>query len=285
MKRTYSLALAIYLIGSTKTFGFTETEVMTDLPSADEVIELALAQAEERDTQRLEASYTFYTLSKSEKLDKKGKPKKVETRRFINVPYKGHTHARLIEIDGAPVGPDINEAVRRGLAYLSEDRAGKGLFLGRSVIENTTIVSLRRYTKGLIRRAAEREATLARAAELSIKIARPDDPIDTLSGGNQQKVALAKWLQTDPQILLLDEPTRGVDVGAKQDVYGLMNEWTSRGIAIILITSEMPELLAMSDRILVMHRGRATAELSGEEATADRVLEAAMGKRVETVGG
>ena len=105
--------------------------------------------------------------------------------------------------------------------------------------------------------------------------------VGELSGGNQQKVALAKWLQTDPQVLLLDEPTRGVDVGAKHEVYQLMNEWTSRGIAIILITSEMPELLAMSDRIIVMHRGRITAELDRDEATADRVLEAAMGRRAE----
>jgi ABC-type sugar transport system ATPase subunit len=98
-----------------------------------------------------------------------------------------------------------------------------------------------------------------------------------LSGGNQQKVAIAKWLQARPQLLLLDEPTRGIDVGAKQDIYQLMNEWTAQGIAILLITSEMPELLALSDRVVVMHRGRVAAEFSHAEAAPDAVLAAAMG--------
>jgi ABC-type sugar transport system ATPase subunit len=102
-----------------------------------------------------------------------------------------------------------------------------------------------------------------------------------LSGGNQQKVALAKWLLTQPRVLLLDEPTRGVDVGAKREIYELMNTWTGQGIAILLVTSEMSELLAMSDRILVMHRGKITAQLAREQATADAVLEAAMGKPME----
>ena len=118
---------------------------------------------------------------------------------------------------------------------------------------------------------------------LNLRAASLDMVVAELSGGNQQKVALAKWLQTGPRLLLLDEPTRGVDVGAKHEVYQLMNEWTSQGIAIILITSEMPELLAMSDRIVVMHRGRITAEYTRDEATADRILEAAMGKQTETL--
>jgi ABC-type sugar transport system ATPase subunit len=102
-----------------------------------------------------------------------------------------------------------------------------------------------------------------------------------LSGGNQQKVVLAKWLQTRPKLLLLDEPTRGVDVGAKREIYQLMNQLTAQGIAILLITSELPELLAMSDRIAVMHRGRLTAEFTSEQATAERILEAAMGKEYQ----
>ena len=99
----------------------------------------------------------------------------------------------------------------------------------------------------------------------------------SLSGGNQQKVVLAKWLATEPKLLLLDEPTRGIDVGAKREIYQLMNEWTARGITILLITSELPELLAMSDRIIVLHRGKVTAELNRHNASADRVLAAAMG--------
>ena len=107
--------------------------------------------------------------------------------------------------------------------------------------------------------------------------------VGELSGGNQQKVVLAKWLETDPRVLLLDEPTRGVDVGAKHEIYELMNQWTAQGIGILLITSEMPELLAMSDRIVVMHRGRVTARFARGEATPDRVLEAAMGKQMENL--
>jgi ABC-type sugar transport system ATPase subunit len=98
-----------------------------------------------------------------------------------------------------------------------------------------------------------------------------------LSGGNQQKVVLAKWVQTEPKVLLLDEPTRGIDIGAKQEIYQLMSEWARQGMAILWITTEMSELLAMSDRVLVMHRGRAAAEFSGSEMAAHRILEAAMG--------
>lgn len=105
MKRAFLLALAIYLVGDSGTPGFTETGETTDLPSADEVIQRALAQAEQTDQQNLEASYTFYSLSKSEKLDKEGQPKEVETRRFLNVPHQGHSYARLIEIDGRPLDP------------------------------------------------------------------------------------------------------------------------------------------------------------------------------------
>jgi len=101
--------------------------------------------------------------------------------------------------------------------------------------------------------------------------------VSTLSGGNQQKVVLAKWLNTQPRVLLLDEPTRGVDVGAKREIYQLMDEWGAAGHAIVLITSELPELLLMSDRIMVMHRGRVTAMLDRDEATQEKVLHAAMG--------
>jgi ABC-type sugar transport system ATPase subunit len=101
--------------------------------------------------------------------------------------------------------------------------------------------------------------------------------VATLSGGNQQKVVLGKWINAQPRVLLLDEPTRGVDVGAKQEIYELMNSWRRAGHAIVLITSELPELLLMSDRIIVMHRGRAVAELDRATATPERILHAAMG--------
>jgi ABC-type sugar transport system ATPase subunit len=165
---------------------------------------------------------------------------------------------------------------------LTNDRKATGLVLSMSVIANATLADLRRLApRGWRSPTRERQATAALSHSLNLRAASLDMEVGELSGGNQQKVALAKWLATDPQLLLLDEPTRGVDVGAKQEIYQLMNAWTSRGIAIILITSEMPELLAMSDRILVMHRGRITAELSHDGASADRVLEAAMGKQIE----
>ena len=102
-----------------------------------------------------------------------------------------------------------------------------------------------------------------------------------LSGGNQQKVVLAKWMQTEPKVLLLDEPTRGIDIGAKQDIYRLMRAWAARGMAILLITTEMPELLALSDRIVVLYRGRVAGEFSGAQASAQTVLEAAMGMEMD----
>jgi ABC-type sugar transport system ATPase subunit len=122
--------------------------------------------------------------------------------------------------------------------------------------------------------------TADHARTLGLRAASLTMEVSALSGGNQQKVALAKWLQTTPQVLLLDEPTRGIDVGAKREVYQLMNTLTAQGMAILLITSELPELLAMSDRILVMHRGRITAEFERAAATAERVLQAAMGETV-----
>jgi ABC-type sugar transport system ATPase subunit len=128
-----------------------------------------------------------------------------------------------------------------------------------------------RYSPGWwLRNRREHACALRQRKAFGIKVNQVEQPVATLSGGNQQKVVLAKWLETQPRVLLLDEPTRGVDVGAKHEIYELMNQWTQAGIAILLITSEMPELLALSDRILVMHRGRVTAELSREQASQER---------------
>ncbi|HPA42203.1 MAG TPA: ATP-binding cassette domain-containing protein, partial [Candidatus Hydrogenedentes bacterium] len=124
----------------------------------------------------------------------------------------------------------------------------------------------------------ETGAARGHAERFGIRAATLTQPVETLSGGNQQKVVLAKWLDTNPRVLLLDEPTRGVDVGAKHEIYELMNRWTSAGITILLITSEMPELLAMSDRILVLYQGRILREFGRGEATQESVLAAAMGR-------
>ena len=190
-------------------------------------------------------------------------------------------------LDGKPISIGRpRRAIDRGMAMLTNDRKATGLVLSMSIIANATLSDLRRLSSfGWRRPGRERQTTAELGRSLNLRAASLEMNAAELSGGNQQKVALAKWLQTGPRLMLLDEPTRGVDVGAKHEVYQLMNEWTSQGIAIILITSEMPELLAMSDRIVVMHRGRITAEYGRDEATADRVLEAAMGEQTETLAG
>jgi ABC-type sugar transport system ATPase subunit len=166
-----------------------------------------------------------------------------------------------------------------GVALLTNDRKRTGLVLSQSVVANATLAGMERLSPGGWRRlATERAATELATAPLRLRAPTLDAEVGVLSGGNQQKVAIAKWLQIEPQVLLLDEPTRGVDVGAKHEIYEQMNRWTAQGIAILLITSEMPELLALSDRIVVLHRGRVAARLERGEATPEVVLAAAMGQ-------
>jgi ABC-type sugar transport system ATPase subunit len=190
-----------------------------------------------------------------------------------------------VMLDGQALRPKSPGAsIDNGLALLTNDRKATGLVLSLSVAANATLAALPRLSRGGWRHpAAEVDATDSFAKSLRLRAASLDMEVGALSGGNQQKVAIAKWLATEPKVLLLDEPTRGIDIGAKRDIYQLMNEWTARGITILLITSELPELLAMSDRILVMHRGKMTAHLTREQATADRVLQAAMGQVLEAV--
>jgi ABC-type sugar transport system ATPase subunit len=171
------------------------------------------------------------------------------------------------------------EAIRHGIALLTSDRKATGLVLCRPVLDNAVLADLPRLAPGGWRSPRrERLAAEELAAALRLKAASLDMEAGELSGGNQQKVALAKWIQTEPEVLLLDEPTRGIDVGAKQEVYQLINEWTSHGMAIMMTSSELPELLALSDRIMVFHRGRATACFRRGEAGPERILEAAMGR-------
>ncbi len=170
------------------------------------------------------------------------------------------------------------QSINRGLTLLTNDRKLTGLVLNMSIADNVTLPSLKSFSKnGFIKRNEELNAAKICSERLRIKSHSVLQETQTLSGGNQQKVALGKWWETNPKILLLDEPTKGVDVGAKHEIYELMNEWTNEGMAILLITSEMPELLAMSDRIIVMHLGQVTAEFTREEATQEKILNAAMG--------
>jgi ABC-type sugar transport system ATPase subunit len=184
-----------------------------------------------------------------------------------------------VQIDGRDIqAGSPAESIRNGIALLTSDRTSTGLVLSMDVTTNVTLASIRRHARrGWLNPRSEADAAGRQARELGIRAASLRQCVATLSGGNQQKVALAKWLETEPDVLLLDEPTRGVDVGAKHEIYRLLNRWKSEGKAIALITSEMPELLALSDRILVLHRGRIVDEIDRENATLDRVLRSAMG--------
>jgi len=191
-------------------------------------------------------------------------------------------HGRLprgrVLLDGGPfdVGSP-RRSVQQGMAYLTSDRKGTGLVLCLDLARNVTLASLPAISPlGWLRAGRELRAAEEHTRALSIRATGPTQEVATLSGGNQQKVALAKWIETRPRVLLLDEPTRGVDVGAKHEIYELMNQWTRQGHAILLITSEMPELLGLSDRIVAMHRGRVTGVFERSEATQEKVLKAAM---------
>jgi len=172
-------------------------------------------------------------------------------------------------------------AAELGIAYVPEDRRRHGVILEMSVAQNTTLATLPDISSmGLIDFRREREVAASFVKRLSTRTASINSPVGELSGGNQQKVALARWLAAKPKVLILDEPTQGVDVGAKSEIHRLMGELAAAGMAIIMISSELPEVLGMSDRIAVMHAGRIAGMLDRAEATPDRVLELALGHRV-----
>ncbi len=185
-----------------------------------------------------------------------------------------------VRLEGKPFGVrSPAHAIASGMALLTNDRQATGCVTCMGVRANITLAALRKFSPGLwLDGAAERRAAEAGAEQLSLRAASMEMPVENLSGGNQQKVILAKWLETMPRVFLLDEPTRGVDVGVKQEIYSLMNRWTAGGMSIVLITSEMPELLAMSDRIIVMSSGRITARFGRGEATQEKILAAAMSR-------
>jgi rhamnose transport system ATP-binding protein len=180
-------------------------------------------------------------------------------------------------------GGSPSAAMNAGIGLVPEDRRAQGLVMDLSVERNITLTRLRALARlGVIGRGAERRAASEWAERLRIKLHSFDDPVNFLSGGNQQKVVLAKWLATDPKVLIIDEPTRGIDVGTKAEVHRLMSELASSGLAVLMISSELPEVLGMADRILVMHEGRLTAELSRAEATEEAVVRAATGRTEAT---
>ena len=177
------------------------------------------------------------------------------------------------------------QAMRLGIAYVPEDRHAQGLILPMSITNNLTLPTLRQFTSllGLIRRGREETVAHEYRKRLSIRAASIHVPVGNLSGGNQQKVVLAKWLHTKPILLILDEPTRGIDVGAKAEVHRIVNALAAEGLAIMLISSDLPEVLAMSDRIVVMREGRQMATLNRADATQETVMRAAMGQSATEV--
>ncbi len=181
-----------------------------------------------------------------------------------------------VRVQGTPVEiRSPQDAIRAGLGYLTEDRR-EGLVPFLSVPPNVTLASLHRLVRrGLLDRAAERTLALQLMDALTIQPPLPWRPVLYFSGGNQQKILLARWLASGAQVLILDEPTRGIDVGAKREVFALIGQLVQRGVGILLLSSEIPELLAVADRILVLRSGRVTAEFSQAQATQEAILRAA----------
>lgn len=170
-------------------------------------------------------------------------------------------------------------AINLGLGFLTEDRKTQGLVLPLSVRENICLPSVDAFSRmGIVSRSREAEAAAKYCKDLRIKTTGLEQRVVNLSGGNQQKVVLSKWLVSRGDILIFDEPTRGIDVGSKAEIYELMNRLTARGAAIIMISSDLPEVLGMSDRILVMHQGRINGEFSAAEATQEKILHRALGE-------
>ena len=165
----------------------------------------------------------------------------------------------------------------RSLAYVTEDRKTNGLILGESIRFNTTLARLSKVCeKGVVNTDMEVHLADEMTKEMGTKTPSNEQKIGNLSGGNQQKALLGKWMFTEPDILILDEPTRGIDVGAKYDIYCLINKMVEDGKSVIMISSEMPELLGMCDRIYVMSEGRLAGEFTAEEATQERIMASIM---------
>jgi inositol transport system ATP-binding protein len=183
--------------------------------------------------------------------------------------------AGTISLDGKPIAPaSPADAIALGIGLVPEDRKRHAIFAALGILANFSIASLDTYSNalGLMAERRERKALAGYKKTLSIRMASPEQTIDGLSGGNQQKVILARWLARDPKVLIVDEPTRGVDVGAKAEVHQILVQLAARGIAVMMISSELPEVLAVSDRIVTMRQGRITGEMPAIEASEEKLM-------------
>ncbi|HKR42869.1 MAG TPA: sugar ABC transporter ATP-binding protein, partial [Paraburkholderia sp.] len=190
------------------------------------------------------------------------------------------TDAGQVQIAGKPLASGMPAAaVKAGLALVPEDRRQQGLALELSIARNASLTVLGRLVRfGLISTGREVELAGQWGKRLRLKASDLNAPVGTLSGGNQQKVVLGKWLATGPKVLIIDEPTRGIDVGAKAEVYGALAELVKEGMAVLMISSELPEVIGMADRVLVMHEGRITADIARADANEERIMSAALGE-------
>ena len=186
--------------------------------------------------------------------------------------------AGSIYLDGKPISvKSPGDALKHGIAMVPEDRKVSGLVLGMSIKENITLAFLKEFVSGVainLRKEGKRAQDIIDM--LRIKTKDQNNRADSLSGGNQQKIVLGKWLISDVKVLILDEPTRGVDIGAKAEIHKIMCQLAKEGMSIIMISSELPEVLGMSDRILVMHEGRLKGELQRDEANQERIMKIAL---------
>lgn len=188
-------------------------------------------------------------------------------------------YSREVFVEGRTVNLDSPAAaIREGIGFVTEDRKRFGLILDQTILDNMTLAGLKRISGSfLTNRTRETIAANGPMKSLRVKANSPLTVAGTLSGGNQQKVVLGKWLLTNPKVLFLDEPTRGIDVGAKQEIYAEINKLAEQGLAIVLVSSELPEVLGLSDRVMVLHEGRVTGEFVRSEATPEKVMAAATG--------
>ncbi|MGL6040911.1 MAG: ATP-binding cassette domain-containing protein, partial [Deefgea sp.] len=188
-----------------------------------------------------------------------------------------HKVAGHIELDGTPLNvKKPSDAIAAGIGFVTEDRKSQGLVLGLSVRENATLANLSAYSHGGVINQKQQMAVVQREIDrMHIRTRDAELEVKSLSGGNQQKVVFAKWLGIAPKVLFLDEPTRGVDVGGKAEIYQIINELAQSGVAIVMVSSELPEVLAMSDRILVMHQGHQAGIFA--QASAETIMTAATG--------
>ena len=184
-----------------------------------------------------------------------------------------------ISIDGKAIAPKSPaDAVAAGIVYVPEERGRQGVVIGLPIFENVSLPSLKRTSRRGVLRLAEEFALARRFTErLDLRAAALDQDVGTLSGGNQQKVVIAKWLATTPRVIILDEPTKGIDIGSKAAVHGFMAELVAEGLSVVMVSSELPEILGMSDRVVVMREGRIAGLYDNRGLTAETLVKTAAG--------